>query len=117
MANRYKQRASLPRVVETYEPKVQDLSDSPRLETLANRPQKTPRGENAETCHLSKLLQKKYKLMFGEDSVDHLELASECLVLASHFSWNIPMAKRNLEILTRQVWMRIRSRANAKSDK
>lgn len=116
MANRYKQKASLPRVVETYEPKVQDLSDSPKLEILANRPPKKPRGDNAETCQLSKLIQKKYKLMFGENSVDHLELASECLVLARHFSWNIPMAKRNLEILTRQVWMRIRSRANAKSE-
>jgi hypothetical protein len=113
MANRYKQKKTLPRVVELYEPKVHDLSDSPQLEILATRPLKKPRGENADTVWLSKLIQRKFVDLFGEDCADHLELATESLNLARHFSWNRAMAKRNLEVLARQVWMRIRSRANS----
>jgi hypothetical protein len=97
MANRYKRKTALPRVVECYEPKIQDLSDSPELEQLSQRPPRKPRGDNADTCWLSKLIQRKYKDMFGEDSADHLELASECLILARHFSWNRQMAKRKTE--------------------
>ena len=108
MANRNRLKPELPRVVDLYEPKITDLSDSPKLDLLSQRPPKKPRGENAETCHLSRLIQKKFISMFGEDSADHLELATESLNLARHFSWNIPMAKRNLEVLTRQVWMRLR---------
>jgi hypothetical protein len=65
----------------------------------------------ADTRFLSILIQKKYIAMFGEQSANPEKLIQESTVLAEHFSWNMPMAKRNLEILARQVWMRIKSSA------
>jgi hypothetical protein len=62
-----------------------------------------------DTRVLSILIQKKYIAMFGDQSASPEKLIQEATILAEHFSWNMPMAKRNLEVLTRQVWMRIKS--------
>jgi len=66
--------------------------------------------KKSETLLLAKMIQKKYVEMFGAESVNEQDLASVAIELASHFSWNIPQARRNLEILSRQVWMRLRNK-------
>jgi hypothetical protein len=66
--------------------------------------------KKSETLLLAKMIQKKYVEMFGEDSANPQDLATVSIELASHFAWNIPQARRNLEILTRQAWMRLRNK-------
>lgn len=63
---------------------------------------------NKNSSRLSDLIQKKYLAMFGDLSADPQRLIAEADRLAEKFSWNLPMAKKNLEILTRQLWMRLR---------
>jgi hypothetical protein len=66
---------------------------------------------NKDSQRLSLLIQKKYISMFGEISIQDLPQFTQISDdLASRFSWNLPRAKANLEVLTRQVWMRLKSK-------
>jgi hypothetical protein len=66
--------------------------------------------KKSETLLLAKMIQRKYVDLFGEDSAKPQDLAVVSIELAAHFAWNIPQAKRNLEILARQCWMRLKNK-------
>jgi diphthamide synthase subunit DPH2 len=61
----------------------------------------------SKTEILATLIQQKYREMFGEEPDELKQLSTE---LAEKFSWNMPRAKANLEILTRNCWMRLRNK-------
>jgi hypothetical protein len=66
---------------------------------------------NKASQSLSVLIRKKYISMFGEIPVTEIAQFTQISDdLASRFSWNLPRAKANLEVLTRQVWMRLKSK-------
>lgn len=73
---------------------------------LINQGLKMKRNKSAETLAL--LIEKKFISMFGEEGVDRKALSQNAQDLADRFSWNMGMAKKNLEILSRQVWMRLK---------
>lgn len=64
-----------------------------------------------KTVLLATLIKDKYISMFGEIKTEDVEMADQVsLDLASKFSWNMSRARANIEIFSRQLWSRLRSK-------
>ena len=64
---------------------------------------------------LHKEIKKKYIAMFIGNSEQLLKETEEqihlhCQHLAEKFGWNRSMARKNMEVFARQVWMRLRNK-------